>query len=153
WLPPWSLVAESAPARASLPATSTCTGWPISLAAVSALLVASLSVLLSCSARRSVVMSAACHGKRRHSLLGRPRMTPIAAQSSKQSHFVFELVDELSDRLDLHARLASRGFRGLEYFQARRDVDPIAIGGFLVDRFFLRLHDIRQACIARLVET
>ncbi len=56
---PSSLAAASATGRQSLPATSTCTGCPSALAAVSALWVASLSVLLSCSARRSVVMSAA----------------------------------------------------------------------------------------------
>ena len=42
--------------RQSAPATSTCTGCPSSLAAVSALLVWSLSVLLSCSATRRVVI-------------------------------------------------------------------------------------------------
>ena len=44
------------PAWQPLPATSTCTSPPSALAAVSALLVASLSDLLSCSASRSVVI-------------------------------------------------------------------------------------------------
>ena len=52
------------------PATSTCTSPPICFAAVSALLVESFSALLSCSARRSVVMTelpprcGACRGVR-----------------------------------------------------------------------------------------
>src|SRR5262252_3454055 len=54
---PSSLAAASATARQFLPATNTCTGCPSALAAVSALGVASLRTLLSCSARRSVVMS------------------------------------------------------------------------------------------------
>ena len=48
--------AASATARPPLPATSTCTGCPSPLAAVSALLVASLSAALSCSATKSVVI-------------------------------------------------------------------------------------------------
>src|SRR5499427_2708468 len=35
----------------------------------------------------------------------------------------------------------------------RLDVDAISLGRLLVDRLFLRLHDVRQAGIARLVET
>src|SRR4030095_1224304 len=124
---PSSLAAASATPRQPLPATSTCTGCPSALAAVNALLVASLSVLLSCSATRSVVMS-------------------------DHPDLVLELVDELAHGFHLHAGLAAGALGGLEHFEPRRDVDAVAVGRFLVDRLLFGLHDVGQARIARLVE-
>ena len=44
--------------------------------------------------------------------------------------FVFELVDQLGDGLDLDARLAAGGLGGLHDLESRRDVDAV-IGGVL----------------------
>src|SRR6202008_5131880 len=97
------------------PATRTCTGPPTWPAAVTAFAVASLSVLLSCSAMTSVAMS-------------------------DHSRFVLELVEELGDGLDLHAGLALLGLGDLQRLQARRDVDAVVGRALLVDRLLLRLH-------------
>src|SRR5262249_33390561 len=124
---PSSLAAASAAPLQSLPAISTSTSAPMAFAAVSALFVASLSVLLSCSATRSVAMS-------------------------EDPRFVFELADQFGRRRDLDAGFASRRLGRLQNLQSWFHVDAVGIRGLLVDRFFLRLHDIRQRRIARLVE-
>jgi hypothetical protein len=72
------------------------------LAAVSALLVASFSDLLSCSASSSVVIRA-------------PR-------------FVLELLDQLGRRSDLDAGLAAGGSTVFTTFEPRRDVDAVVAG-------------------------
>src|SRR5262245_24483338 len=126
-LTPSSLAAASATPRQPLPATSTCTSPSNALAAVNALLVASLSSLLSCSATRRVVIS-------------------------DHSHLVLELLDQLADRLHLDAGLAAGRLGGLQDFESRRDVDAIGVGRLLIDRLLLRLHDVGQAGVARLVE-
>src|SRR5260370_42292743 len=110
---------------------STCTSAPSAFAAVSALWVASLRTLLSCSAMRSVVMS---------------------GRSSNHTHLVLELVDELAHRFHLDSGFASRRLRGLEHFEAWRKIDAKDIGRFLVDRLLFRFHDFEQARIARLIE-
>src|SRR6185503_8612474 len=142
FLTPSSLAAASATGRHPLPATSTWTSAPSALAAVSALWVASLRVLLSCSARRSVVISTA-----------RCVFRPRQSTSSNQSHLILELVDELADGLHLDAGLAARGLSGLEHFEPRRGIDAVGIRRLLIDRLLLGLHDVREAGIARLVET
>ena len=48
--------------------------------------------------------------------------------------------------------LASAGLGGLQHFQPRRDVDAIVGRRLLADRLLLRLHDIGQRGVARLVE-
>src|SRR5271163_2656469 len=102
------------------------TGVPIAAAAVSAFAVASFKLLLSCSATRRTAIS-------------------------QDSCFVFELADKFGNRADLGPGLAHRRLRGLEDFEARRDVDAV-IGWCLVrDRLLLRLHDVRQRGIARFV--
>src|SRR5215831_11608997 len=88
------------------PATSTCTSSPNCVAAVSALLVASLRTSCSCSAINSVV------------ILENPG-------------FVLQLGDEFGDVLHLDAALAAWRFRGLEDLQMRRQVDAI-VSGILV---------------------
>src|SRR5450631_1814246 len=103
------------------------TSEPIAVAAVSALAVASLRLLLSCSATRRIAIS-------------------------QDSCFVFELADEFGDRADLGAGLADRWLGGLEDFEARRGVDPVIRRRLVGDRLLLRLHDIGQRGIARLVE-
>src|SRR5262245_15392913 len=124
---PSSLAAASATDLQSLPATSTCTSPPIALAAVSALAVASLRVLLSCSATRSVVIS-------------------------EHPRFVFKLADQFGGRSDFDPGFAPWRISCLQYLQTRLDIHAISVRSFLVDRFFLRLHDVRQRRIARLVE-
>jgi hypothetical protein len=70
----------------------------------------------------------------------------------RDPHLVLELVDELTDRLHLDAGFAARRLGGLEHLEPRRDVDAVGLGRLLVDRLLLRLHDVGQARIARLVE-
>src|ERR1700758_1571971 len=101
-----------------------CTSLPTCFAAVRALLVASLSVALSCSASRSVGISNRSRG--------------------------FELLDQIGDALDLPAGLAHRRLGGLDYFKPRLDVDAVICGGLFVDRFLFCLHDIGQGGVARL---
>src|SRR5215510_1774047 len=115
---PSSLAAASATDLQSLPATSTCTSPPIALAAVSALAVASLRVLLSCSATRSVVIS-------------------------EHPRFVFKLADQFGGRSDFDPGFAPWRISCLQYLQTRLDIHAISVRSFLVDRFFLRLHDVR----------
>ena len=63
-----------------------------------------------------------------------------------------ELGDELGRVGDLDAGLAARRLDGLQHLEARRDVDA-EVGGLLdVERLLLRLHDVGQRGIARLVE-
>src|SRR5437762_1978993 len=95
---PSSWAAASATARQALPATSTCTSPASDFAAVSALWVASLSTLLSCSARRSVLMQ---------------------WQPSNDAHLVLQLIHEFAHALHLHSGLAPGRLRGLEHFQTR----------------------------------
>src|SRR5262245_9858526 len=124
---PSSLAAASATDLQSLPATSTCTSPPIALAAVSALLVASLRVLLSCSATRSVVIS-------------------------EHPRFVFKLADQFRGRSDFDPGFAPRRLSCFQYLQTWLDIHAISIRSFLIDRFFLCLHDVRQRRITRFVE-
>src|SRR5579859_4387315 len=88
---PSSLAAASAAALQPCPATRTCTSAPIALAAVSALAVASLSDLLSCSAISSVGIM--CLG---------------TDNSSDRPGLVLELVEKLGDAFDFDAGLARR---------------------------------------------
>src|SRR5690242_14231208 len=123
---PSSLAAASATGLQFCPATRMWTSPPSCLAAVSALLVASLSEALLCSATRSVGMS------------DRSRL--------------FELLHEFAHALDLDAGLAHRRFGGLDHFEPRLDVDAVIGGGLFVDRLLFCLHDIGQGGVARLVE-
>ena len=66
--------------------------------------------------------------------------------------FVLELVDQLGDRRDLDAGLAARRLGGLQHLEPRRDVDAVIVRRLLLDRLLLRLHDVGQRRIARLVE-
>ena len=53
---------------------------------------------------------------------------------------------------DLDAGLAGRRLGGLHHFEPRLDVDAVSVRRLLVDRLLLRLHDVRQRRVARLVE-
>ena len=65
---------------------------------------------------------------------------------------LFQLGDQLGGVGDLDAGLAARRLHGLQHLEARRDVDA-EVGGLLhVERLLLRLHDVGQRGIARLVE-
>ena len=57
-----------------------------------------------------------------------------------------------ADGPDLDAGLAAGRLDGLQHFEPRRDVDAVVAGRLLVDRLLLRLHDVRQRRVARLVE-
>src|SRR3569833_1341668 len=129
-LTPSSLAAASAAALVPCPppATSTCTSPPSCAAAVRALLVESFRTSLSCSAIRNVVIS-------------------------EHPGFGHEFRAELVDILDHEAGLTTRRLRSLEDFEARREIDTGIGGGLLRDRLLLRLHDVGQRCIARLIES
>ena len=65
---------------------------------------------------------------------------------------LLELGDQLGRVGDLDAGLAARRLDGLEHLEARRDVDAV-VGRLLhLERLLLRLHDVGQRGIARLVE-
>src|SRR3954452_3113560 len=132
---PGSFAAASAAARQFDPATRMWTGALRAVAADRALLVASLMNALSCSAIRSVVIGR---------ILGRPCL--------EHAGFHFQLVDEFGGARDLHAGLAPAGFHGLKDLQARDDVDAQGFGTRLLDRLFLRFHDVRERSVARLVQ-
>src|SRR4029450_11260015 len=100
-LTPSSLAAASATARQFVPATSTCTSCPSAFAAVSAFWLASLSVLLSCSARRSVVMAVERRSEPASAYGGGQK---AHMRSSDHPNFVLELVDHVAHRFDLDAR-------------------------------------------------
>src|SRR6201995_3133664 len=129
FLTPSSFDAASAAALVPWPppATSTCTSPPSCKAAVSALLVTSFRVSWSCSAINNVVMS-------------------------ENPGFVLQFRHQLGDVLDLDAALAARRFRCLEHFEMRREIDAIVGRGFVRDPPLLRLNDVGQRGVARLVE-
>ena len=54
--------------------------------------------------------------------------------------------------LTLTPALRTGGSVGLDHFKARLGVDAVIGGGLFVDRLFLRLHDVRQRSVARLVQ-
>ena len=64
----------------------------------------------------------------------------------------FSLSTSSATDLDLDAGLAHRRFGGLDNFEPRLDVDAVIGGALVVDRLFLRLHDVRQRRVARLVQ-
>src|SRR3546814_3969865 len=74
------------------------------------------------------------------------------AWTSDHLGFVTQLVDQLGDRGDLHAGLARRRLVHRDDGEARRHVDAEIIRRQGIDRLFLRLHDVGQRGIARLVE-
>ncbi|CVI25305.1 conserved hypothetical protein [Agrobacterium tumefaciens str. B6] len=63
-----------------------------------------------------------------------------------------ELFDELGDGCDLDACLAAGWLLGLQNLELRRGGDAEIRQSLLVERLLLRLHDIRQRGVARLVE-
>src|ERR671939_1198351 len=130
---PSSLAAASAAPRQLEPATSTWTGSPSAFAAVSAFAVTSLSPVLSCSATRSVVIE-------------------ILEGRSEHAGFDLELLHEFGDGGDLDAGLAAAGLDRLQDLEPRRDIDAKRLRRGLGERLLLRLHDVRQRGVARLVE-
>src|SRR5512142_304448 len=124
---PLTFAAASAAGRQLAPATSTWRSPPSAWAAATALRVAGLRLALSCSARtRTAISDHPC--------------------------FRAELLDELLDRRHLLAALALGGLLDLERGEPRRGVDAQRLRRQLLDRLLLRLHDVGERGIARLVE-
>ena len=96
-----------------------------------------------------------CGGER---LVGRvlERLVVVLGEQERchleNSRLVLELLDQLADRLHLHAGLAAGRLGGLYDFKPRRDIDAVVGRRLVGDRLLLRLHDVRQRGIARLVE-
>src|SRR3546814_3826116 len=63
-----------------------------------------------------------------------------------------QLGDQFIDVGDLDAGLANRRLADLEHLDARGDVDAIVGGRLGIERLGLRLHDVGQRRITRLVE-
>ncbi len=128
---PWrrrsTLAAASAAGRQSWPATSTWMSPPIAAAAATAFSVAALE-------RRVVMLG---DDEERHQIT-------LASFLS--------LSTSSCDRAHLACRLALRRLLDLERDEARRHVDAQRVGRQLIDRLLLRLHDVGQRGIARLVE-
>src|SRR5690606_36702824 len=112
-------LAASATADAPLPITSTCTSPPILPAAATAFRVAPFSSLLSCSAITRDVMS-------------------------DHLRFVFQFVDQRGHIRHLDACLAAGRLGNFQRLQARGHVNAELFGLDIVQRLFLRLHDVGQ---------
>src|SRR5690606_15189908 len=130
---PLSLAAASAAGFAPLPATSTSTSPPIWAAAVSALAVWSERVALSCSAIRRIAIC-------------------LVPSDFLDDAVGFQLLNQLCNRADLDASLAAARLFRLQNLQTRRNVGAEIGRRLFVERLLLGLHDIRQRCIARLVQ-
>src|SRR5579883_54307 len=124
---PGTLAAASAAARQFWPATRRWRSPPIAAAAVTACSVAAFSAALSCSETIRIAMS------------DHPRL-------------VAELVDELGHGCDLASALALRRLLDFERHESRRDIDAELLRRQRLDRLLLRLHDIGQRGVARLVK-
>ncbi|HEY6406998.1 MAG TPA: tetratricopeptide repeat protein, partial [Ktedonobacteraceae bacterium] len=72
------------------------------------------------------------------------------ARSMKSSR---NIGNQFGDVLDLDASLAAGRFRGLEHFETRRQIDAVVGRALVVDRLLLRLHDVGQRGVARLVQS
>src|SRR4029079_12372633 len=83
----------------------------------------------------------------------RYRVRQSAASSSENPGFGLEFGYQLTDVLDLDAALAAGRFRGLEHFEMRREIDAVIGRALVVDRLLLRLHDVGQRSVARLVQS
>src|SRR5436190_4304024 len=112
------------------PATRTVTAPPSCLAAVIVLSVAGRMPALSCSAMTSALISA----------------------MSDHLRFGLELGDERAHVGHLHACAALGRLAHLERLQVRLDVDPEVGGLEHVHLLLLRLHDVGQRHVARLVQ-
>jgi putative flavoprotein involved in K+ transport len=88
-----------------------------------------------------------------------PSTFPVYIPKDKLANWFEAYVESLElnfwtfgDRDDLDAGLAARRFARLHHLQPRLDVDAIGLRRFLLDRLFLRLHDVGQRGVARLVQ-
>src|SRR5690242_1656432 len=159
--------ATRATALASCPATRTWISPPIFCAAATTCWVTGLRAPLSCSAMTRMVMSTAFPRKRETPVsLKKPTGSPAepapeclddfaaSPKLASRDHlgFVAELRHELLRVRDLAPALALRRLDHLERDQSRRDVDAERVGLRDVERLLLRLHDVRQRRITRLVE-
>src|SRR3546814_341206 len=124
---PATLAAASAAGPQSLPATRTTTWSLISAAAATACSVEGRRAPFSCSAKTSALMS-------------------------DHLRFVLQLRHQLGHVGHLHAALALGRLHHLQGGEARRRVDTEVGWRRLVDRLLLRLHDVRQRSVARLVQ-
>src|ERR687892_1007843 len=100
---------------------------PSLCAAATVLSVAFLTVLWSCSATTRTAIS-------------------------DDLRFVAQLLDQRSYVGDLHARLALAGLHHLQRREPRGYVHAERIGLEHLERLLLRLHDVRQRNVARLVQ-
>src|SRR6185295_3679475 len=135
--------APLAASPAPCPATSTWMSPPSFCAAATALSVAFLIVLLSCSAITSMDMIFLKVSGRIH----RPHRS-----FSYDLGFVAELVHQRLRVRDFHAGLALGRLDDLEGRQPGRNIDAERIGLQHLERLLLRLHDVRQRDVARLVQ-
>src|SRR5258705_10584218 len=80
------------------------------------------------------------------------RVRQSTAWSSENPRFGLELRNKFGDVLYLDASLAAGRFSGLEHFEMRREIDAVIGRALVVDRLLLRLHDVGQRRVARLVQ-
>src|SRR5450432_204670 len=128
---PVTAAAAVAAPDAPAPAISTCTSPPSCNAAVTVLSVAGRMPALSCSATTRVF---------------------TASAMSDHLRFGLELGDQGRDVGHLHAGAALGWLAHLERLQMRLDVDAEVGGLEDVHLLLLRLHDVGQGDVARLVE-
>src|SRR5216683_87592 len=120
------------------PATRTWISPPIFWAAAIVFSVALLSAALSCSAMTRMVMS---------------DLVPLGPLSSRDHlRFVAQLRHQLLRVGDLSATLALRRLDDFQRSEPRRHVDAERVGLDHVERLLLRLHDVGQGRVARLVQ-
>src|SRR5215472_3407057 len=131
-LTPAIWAAASAAVCAFWPATRTWMSPPIFCAAATVFRVAALSAALSCSATTRIVTG--------------------APSSRNHLRFIAELRHELFCIGDLAPALAFRRLDNLERSETRCDVDSQRIGRQHIERLLLRLHDVGQRRVARLVQ-
>src|SRR5258708_32858415 len=119
------------------PATRTWISPPIFCAAAIVFSVALLSAALSCSAMTRMVMS---------------DLVPLGPLSSRDHlRFVAQLRHQLLRVGDLSATLALRRLDDFQRSEPRRHVDAERVRLDHVERLLLRLHDVGQGRVARLV--
>src|SRR5580692_1714619 len=128
---PATFAAASAAACALWPAISTCTSPPIFAAAATVLSVAAFSDALSCSAITRIV---------------------ISSVSLQHLGFGLQLLDQRLHLSDLHTGAALGRLDNLQRLQARSHIDTQIFGFERFQRLFLRLHDVRQRHVTRLVQ-
>src|SRR5580698_6197514 len=128
---PATFAAASAAACALWPAISTCTSPPIFAAAATVFSVAAFSDALSCSAITRIV---------------------ISSVSSQHLGFGLELLDQRLHIGDLHASGALGRLDNLQRLQARGHVNTEVFRLERLQRLLLRLHDVRQRDVTRLVQ-